>query len=240
MTDIIQSAKTLIDAANQHGLTVRVLGGVAVAIHCPEHINPGRSYRDIDACIPAKSQTAVSKFLVQYGYEADKEFNLLNGDTRLLFHDPQTHRQLDVFVGEFAMCHRIPLSLNAHPYTVAVAELLLTKLQIIKLNPKDAHDGCALLHYLHIGTSAAHAQTRQQLASLCGNDWGLWRTFTLNLERCVTYCHTHAPAIAADVASEVGAIRQFIDATPKNLAFKMRATIGDKVKWYEEPEEVER
>jgi hypothetical protein len=75
---------------------------------------------------------------------------------------------------------------------------------------------------------------------LCGNDWGLWRTFTLNLERCVTYCHTHAPAIAADVASEVGAIRQFIDATPKSLAFKMRATIGDKVKWYEEPEEVER
>ncbi len=240
MTDIIQSAKTLIDAASQQGLTMRVLGGVAVAIHCPQSVNPGRSYRDIDACIPAKSQTAITKFLVQQGYVADKEFNLLNGDSRLLFLDPHTQRQLDVFVGEFAMCHRIPLHLDAHPYTVAISELLLTKLQIIKLNPKDAHDGAALLHYLRIGTSVAHALTRQQLATLCGNDWGLWRTFTLNLERCVTYCQTHATDIAADVATEANAIRQFIDATPKSLAFKMRATVGEKVKWYEEPEEVER
>lgn len=240
MTDIIQSAKNMVDAATQHGLTIRLLGGIAVAIHCPESANPGRSYRDIDAYILARSQTAVSKFLVQYGYVADKEFNLLNGDTRLLFHDAQHQRQLDVFVGEFSMCHRIPLSTDAHPYTVAVAELLLTKLQIIKLNPKDAHDGCALLRYLQLGTSSAQAGTRQRLAQLCGNDWGLWRTFTLNLERCVQYTHTHCPDATDVVAREVDALRLFLDSTPKSLAFKMRAAVGDKVKWYEEPEEVER
>lgn len=240
MTDIIQSATAMVDAATQQGLNVRLLGGIAVAIHCPDSVNPGRSYRDIDAYIPAKSQKAISTFLVQYGYVADKEFNLLNGDTRLLFHDPQHQRQLDVFVGEFSMCHRIPLSLDAHPYTVAVAELLLTKLQIIKLNPKDAHDGCALLRTLHIGTSTDQATTRQRLAQLCGNDWGLWRTFTLNLERCVQYTTTHCPEYTPVVTREAQAIQQFLAAAPKSLAYKMRATIGEKVKWYEEPEEVER
>lgn len=240
MTEIIESAKALVDGARAQGLSIRLLGGIAVAIHCPESVNPGRSYRDIDAYIPAKSQSAISMYMLQTGYVADKEFNLLNGDTRLLFHDPTHQRQLDIFVGEFNMCHRIPLSVDAHPYTVAVAELLLTKLQIIKLNPKDAHDGCALLRYLHIGTSPAHASTRQRLAQLCGNDWGLWRTLTLNLERCVQYTVTHCPEFTADVTAESVALRNMLDAAPKSLAYKMRATLGDKVKWYEEPEEVER
>lgn len=240
MTEIIDSAKAVVDGARAQGLNIRLLGGIAVAIHCPESANPGRSYRDIDAYIAAKTQTAISKYLVHTGYVADKEFNLLNGDTRLLFHDPVHQRQLDIFVGEFSMCHRIPLSLDAHPYTVAVAELLLTKLQIIKLNPKDAHDGCALLRYLKLGTSPAHAATRQRLAQLCGNDWGLWRTLTLNLERCVQYTVTHCPEFTADVTAESVALRTMLDSAPKSLAFKMRAAVGEKVKWYEEPEEVER
>jgi len=240
MSDIIASAKAMIDAATQQGLSIRLLGGIAVAIHCPDSVNPGRSYRDIDAYIPAKNQKAISTFLVQYGYIADKEFNVLNGDTRLLFHDPHTHRQLDIFVGEFNMCHRIPLSIDAHPYTVAVAELLLTKLQIIKLNPKDAHDGCALLRTAQIGTSTSQAATRQRLAQLCGQDWGLWRTLTLNLARCVQYTTTHCPEYTPIVTHEAQAIQQFLDGAPKSLAYKMRAAIGDKVKWYEEPEEVER
>ena len=240
MTEIIQSAMALVDGARTQGLNMRLLGGIAVAIHCPESNNTGRSYRDIDAYIPAKSQTAISKYLVQAGYVADKEFNLLNGDTRLLFHDQAYQRQLDIFVGEFSMCHRIPLSLNAHPYTVALAELLLTKLQIIKLNPKDAHDGCALLRSLQLGTSPAQASTRQRLAQLCGNDWGLWRTLTLNLERCVQYTTTHCPEYTTDVSREATALLSMLDAAPKSLAYKMRATLGDKVKWYEEPEEVDR
>ena len=144
--DIIQSATMLVDAARAQKLELRLLGGIAVALHCPNSVNPGRSYRDIDAYIPAKRQADATALFVANGFVADKQFNLLNGDSRMLFFNPVHQRQVDVFVGEFRMCHPIPISTSSHPYTIAVAELLLTKLQIYQLNPKDAHDGCALLH----------------------------------------------------------------------------------------------
>jgi hypothetical protein len=235
---IIQSAIELIDAGTVKGLRMRLLGGIAVAIHCPNSQNPGRSYRDIDLAIPAKSQTALTELLLAHGYHADREFNLLNGDNRMLFHCDQY--QIDVFVGEFAMCHRLPLSFDVHPYTVAVAELLLTKLQIIELNPKDAYDGCALLHELQLGTSPNQHATRARIGQICGNDWGMWRTLTLNLERCVTYAHTQDETLATSVAQQVTALTTFLEQTPKTLAFKLRAAVGERVRWYETPEEVER
>ncbi len=238
--DILQSATHLVDVARAQQLDIRLLGGVAVALHCPDSNNPGRSYRDIDAFIPAKTQSKVSAVLVAAGYLADKEFNLLNGDSRLLFHDPRTQRQIDVFVGNFAMCHTIPLSIGTDPYTIPVAELLLTKLQIFELNAKDAYDGCALLGTLQIGTALAHQNTRARLASLCSADWGLWRTITMNLERCMSYAQSHAGSDAGVITTEVQTLLAVLAAAPKSLAFKTRALIGDKVRWYELPEEVER
>lgn len=237
---IIASATQLVDTASAQNLVIRLLGGVAVALHCPESNNPGRSYRDIDAYIPAKTQTRISAVLAAAGYLADKEFNLLNGDTRLLFHDPQTHRQIDIFVGSFSMCHTIPLTVGTDPYTLPVAELLLTKLQIYELNAKDAYDGCALLKTLHIGTAPSQQDTRARIAALCCADWGLWRTFTMNLERCVGYARDHQGDDAPTIFREVNALKTFLDAAPKTLGFKTRALVGDKVRWYELPEEVER
>lgn len=238
--DIIASAQHLVDIARAQKLDIRLLGGVAVALHCPERMNPGRSYRDIDAFIPAKTQSRVSAVLAAAGYVPDKEFNLLNGDSRLLFHDSRTQRQIDVFVGNFSMCHNVPLTIGTDPYTVPVADLLLTKLQIFELNPKDAYDGCTLLSSLRIGTNPTQAATRTRIAALCGADWGLWRTFTMNLDRCVVYAHEHHADDAATVALEVQALTLFLSAAPKTLGFKSRALIGDKMRWYELPEEVER
>ena len=238
--EIIASAQQLVDTARAQNRDIRLLGGVAVALQCPNSNNPGRSYRDIDAFIPAKTQSRISAVLAAAGYLPDKEFNLLNGDTRLLFHDPRTQRQIDVFVGSFSMCHTIPLTIGTDPYTVPVAELLLTKLQIFELNAKDAYDGCALLSTLHIGTAPSQQATRARIAALCCADWGLWRTFTMNLERCVVYAREQQPDDAPTIFREVHALTAFLAAAPKTLAFKTRALVGDKVRWYELPEEVER
>jgi hypothetical protein len=62
----------------------------------------------------------------------------------------------------------------------------------------------------------------------------------MNLERCEAYTHTHCPEQTSLVQHEIQAIRTLIDNTPKSIAFKMRATIGDRMPWYELPEEVDR
>jgi hypothetical protein len=53
-----------------------------------------------------------------------------------------------VLVGTFKMSHEIPLGkrLTLEPLTIPMAELLLTKLQIIELNEKDVRDALAILH----------------------------------------------------------------------------------------------
>jgi hypothetical protein len=97
------------------------------------------------------------------------------------------------------------------------------------------------LHELRIGTSPDQQATRDRLAQLCGADWGLWRTFTLNLERCVTYAHTnHDAQFVAVLQNEVAAVRNVLANAPKTLGYKMRAAVGEKVQWYELPEEVDR
>ena len=238
--NIIESAMQLVDACTAHGVTARLLGGIAVALQCAPVQNPGRSYRDIDLFVPATSQSALTKVMHTLGYQAAEEFNLLNGDTRLLFHHAQAGYQVDVFVGSFQMCHRIPIRTSTHAYTIPLAELLLTKLQIFELNPKDAHDGCALLSTTHLGSAPQHADERAVITRLCGTDWGIWRTFTMNLERCVTYTTTHCPDQTTTVSAEVQALRHAIDHAPKSMAFKLRATVGDALPWYELPEEVDR
>ena len=62
----------------------------------------------------------------------------------------------------------------------------------------------------------------------------------MNLERCSQYALKHHPAEAHAVKTEVDALVATIAAAPKSLAFKTRALVGDNVRWYELPEEVER
>ena len=87
----------------------------------------------------------------------------MNGGRRLVVYDMDNGRQLDVFVGEFEMCHKIPIAqrLNLDPRTVPLAELLLTKLQVVHTNHKDVLDICAILLDHEVGeTDERHGQRR--------------------------------------------------------------------------------
>ena len=63
------------------------------------------------------------------GYSADKQFNVLNGATRQIYFDEKTDMKIDIFVGDFEMCHKIPLEerLTADPVTIPLAELLFPR-----------------------------------------------------------------------------------------------------------------
>ena len=72
--------------------------------------------------------------LESLGYEADRSFNAMNAGRRALFYDMANQRQLDVFIGSFEMCHELPIADRLHldSATIPLAELLLTKLQIVQ------------------------------------------------------------------------------------------------------------
>jgi len=147
-----------------------------------------RGYGDLDVVVPPKSARATTDALTSAGYQPNERFNALHGARRLLFYDTENKRQVDVFVGVFAMCHRLDLSgrLDQHPYSLDAADLLLTKLQIHEINRKDLVDAVRLLlthDNADIGGGAGSPDTMSldRLRSVTSADWGWFTTVTDNL-----------------------------------------------------------
>jgi hypothetical protein len=162
----------------------------------------------------------------------------------LLFHDPSSDAQIDVFVEAFKMCHSLPLaeSLGQPGPSLPATELLMTKLQIVRLNRKDRDDCYALLRGCAIGADDSVAIDAARIARLTAHDWGLHHTFELNLARLSGDLDTQAlPREGAKAISDgIAAVARAIEAAPKSRGWRLRARIGERKLWYDEPEEVER
>jgi hypothetical protein len=150
---------------------------------------------------------------------------------------------VDVLVGTFRMSHEIPFGkrMTLEPLTVPLAELLLTKLQIIELNEKDVRDALALLYDHPVGEEDGESVNGARIARLCASDWGLWRTFTANLEALEGHLQRYdLPDGGKErIKERIEALLKRIEEEPKGFGWKMRAKIGDRKRWYELPEEVE-
>jgi hypothetical protein len=247
MTDILENivaeGERLLGIAKDEGVPLHLLGGVAVRLHAPE-VPPAldRQYKDLDFAVPKKAGGATDKLLRQAGYEPHITFNAMHARERGLFFDDAHDRQVDVFIGSFRMCHQIPLAEridNGEP-TVPLAELLLTKLQIIEVNEKDIRDTVLLLHGHAIEEHDDDAVNGARIAELCAADWGLWRTITANLERCREHVSDYdiGAADCERVSSRLDNLLARIDEEPKGRGWKLRAKVGERRRWYELPEEV--
>jgi len=240
--DPVRESRRLIDAATSKGVTVRAIGGVAVQLRSPADgpILP-REIRDIDLVTRRGTRTAVTNLLASAGYLPDEMFNALHGARRLLFYDEVNQRKLDVFVGEFVMCHPIPIAerLDRHPLTVPLAELLLTKLQIVELTERDQRDIYNLVYHHEIVSFEGEGIEADYVAEVCARDWGLWRTASMTIERSSAHVGDYSldPQAAATIAGRLKAIRETMEGAPKSARWKLRSRVGERMRWYEEPEE---
>jgi hypothetical protein len=242
--DIAAEARRIVIEAEAAGVTLRVLGGVAIQLQNPGAVPPGlaRPYRDIDFVTVRKGGRPAARLFTDLGYLANERFNAMNGATRLVFYEDEHNRQIDVFVGEFRMCHLIPIAdrLHLEPETVPLAELLLTKLQIVHLNEKDLRDIWALLYAHDVSEHDDDAINAAFVARALAADWGLWRTSRQTVETARARLETAAldDEGRALLRSRLERLWDRVEAEPKGLRWKSRARIGDRTKWYDEPEEI--
>jgi hypothetical protein len=241
LADILAEGERIAAAATQRGVPVRLLGGVAICMH-GVHSALARGYRDIDLATTRGGGRGALQLLEDLGYTPNERFNALNGATRLVVYDEPNGRQVDVFVGEFKMCHAVPIAarLELDPRTVPLAELLLTKLQIVRLNAKDISDIHALVLGHDIGERDDGEINGGVIAGLLARDWGLWRTTRGSLE--TARAALSGTALSADeravVAERLDRLWARVEAEPKSMRWRTRARVGDRVRWYEEPEEI--
>jgi hypothetical protein len=242
VADIAEEAQRVVAAATEQGAVVRISGGVAFHLRVQGRIRlPRAPANDIDLVAPAGTERRVSKVLVGLGYEAEKAFNARHGETRLMFWDRGRDRKLEVFVGTFLMCHRIPIAqrLDIEQETIPLAELLLTKLQIVELNEKDVSDMHMLLASHDVGSADGEVINVELIAHLCAADWGLHHTVIRTLDRLRSDPPGYRlePAHRELVDQRVGRIKSAIDQKPKTVAWRLRARLGERVSWYVQPEE---
>ena len=243
--DMVEEAVRVAERAREEHVDLRLLGGVAIKVRATEGLQPAfeREYADLDWITPKGKSSRAQKFFESLGYAPQTRFNALYGRERLLYFDEQHDRQVDVLVGTFRMCHEIPFGkrMTLEPLTVPLAELLLTKLQIIELNEKDVRDALALLHDHPVGEEDGDSVNGAHIAGLCAADWCLWRTFTANLEALEGHLQRYdLPDEGKErIKGRIEALQGRIEEEPKGFGWKMRAKIGDRKRWYELPEEVD-
>ena len=246
LPDIEAEARRVLDGCAAHQVSGRLIGGLAVAQHqhlaTPTELR--RSYGDIDIVIGRKEGRGVKAALTSLGYVPNERFNALRGDRRMLFYDTANGRQIDVFVGAFAMCHALDLSgrLTMLPDTLSVADLVLTKLQIVEINAKDLVDAAQLLRNHELGRADEAGRDEVSLDRLCAitsADWGWYTTLSDNLAKLAGFARDAlGEADGLAVAEQARAIQRAIDEPGKSLRWKARARIGRHAPWYELPEEV--
>lgn len=247
LPDILDEMQRLLEEARANSILLRAIGGLAIRVRSGDlqkFFN--REYHDLDFVAGDSDRRTIESFFQGVGYEANRPFNLLNGSKRQIYLDPNRDRHVDIFVSNFEMCHKLPMNGRLHldPVTVPLAELLLSKAQIVELNRKDALDIASLLLYNDTGDTDNGKINLDYIAKLCGQDWGLYKTTSINLKRVEEVVRDETlnltEAQRGLILERVLNIQRTFETMPKSLAWQMRDKVGTRVRWYEEVEEVRR
>lgn len=239
--DTVAEAARIVEEAKKRNITLRLFGGIAFRLRSPStlHAHFKRHYVDIDFMGLRNQRKQITQLFADLGYSPRTRFNAMNGHIRLIFNDLENKRRIDIFLNVFEMSHKFDFTdrLNVDELTLPLADLLLTKLQVFEITEREYKDVMALLYDHTLGeTDEGNTINIKYIAKLCSNDWGLWRTLNLNLERILEALPQFAPDHQEVVRRKIEQLKKRIDDEPKSFGWKMRAKVGDKVKWYELPE----
>ena len=140
--DAFEESVQVVRAANAKGIPLKLLGGQAVRLLCPSFPHRARNDQDMDfACVSSRKRDVID-FFGELGFQGDARFNTLHGDRQMYFTTADGVTSVDVIMDKLNMCHVLEFAyrIDRLPDTLDVADLLLSKLQIVELNHKDVHD----------------------------------------------------------------------------------------------------
>ena len=239
--------KRILQASDDAGVLMRVIGSLAFQMHCPKfgylQAAMGRAYTDIDFGAYGRQSKQIGEMMASLGYKENREVFIVSEGERAIFDKPEAGLHVDVFYEKLDFCHTIFWKdrLETDSPTIPLAELLLEKMQIVKINEKDVIDTIMLLLEHPLGSSDKETINIKRVAMLCAADWGLWRTTTMNLEKVRQLAHGYyqlSDEQKAKVEAQVKDAMTYLEQEPKSMAWRLRARIGDRIKWYKDVDEV--
>lgn len=241
--------KTFMDKAEEFGCTIRVIGSIAFRIKAPEYsyieYKNKRYLTDIDFVTYKDDIVKVQDMFFSMGWKEDQGVLRLFGDKRRIFYHPTVDLHSDIFIDKLRFCHDVDLRnrLELDNPTISLIDLILEKLQIVKINKKDLVDIMILLRKFEISFGKPDQTTidGSYLVKICSQNWGWWKTATKNLVKVTQFSQDYLePKDAKVVIQKVNLLLENIRQHKKSIFWKIRNLFGEKFKWYNEVEEVHR
>ena len=254
----IEEALRIVDEGRKRDIMLRVMGALAVRIHCSELAefhrelkrlgNPGQEFTDIDVMSLNKHRNQMKPFFQSINYVPDpSEYIVHMWALRHIYHEPKKQLHVDVFFDKLDMSHTIDFRdvLELDGPTIPLAELLLEKLQIVHINEKDIKDSITLLRAHNIGDYDKETTNVRRISELLSDDWGFWYTVTINLGKVRSYAQKYCEqnlisrTDLEDMMIKSDQIAREIESRPKSIKWKMRARVGPRKKWYRDVEDIQ-
>lgn len=241
--DLVAEALRVVEEGKKQDVVLRLMGAIAVRVHCPNfahlHKSLGREISDMDFVGYDKASSKIERLFESLGYVTRPLTYSYRQSGRLIFIGGADVGRVDVFLDRLAMCHTIEFSkrLEVDYPTIPLAEILLEKMQIVKLNEKDVKDTIILLREHQVGQGDAETVNIEHIAELLSNDWGFYYTARMNLDRVKTVLQEYETLDEMDkkdVNEKIDQLLARIENEPKSLSWKMRAKVGPSKKWYRE------
>ena len=245
----IDEGRRLVDAAAKREIPLRLLGGVAIRIHCLDFLDfaeklmrlgVGQEYTDLDfMSYMSFRKKAMKEFFEEMGYEKRPTTMSTAATQRHIYFHPKGWFYVDVFFDKLLAANH-PLDfrgrLELDSPTITPADLLLEKLQIVFPGEKDIKDLLLVLR--------AHDTSRKEennkistefIATKLASDWGFWYTVTSNLGGLRQYigdAQILTVEEKQDLTSKIDSLLLAIEKQPKSTGWKVRSIVGTKRRWY--------
>jgi hypothetical protein len=243
-----QEHQRILEEAEKKQIVIRLLGALAFDVRCPNYFELrralGRTLSDLDYMAISKQWEQIVELLTGLGYSFDERRAMLHGLDRVIFFHPNGLR-VDIFFDKLDMCHEIDFRnrLTIDPQTISLSDLLLEKLQIVRINEKDIIDIIILLLEHPILESEEGINARY-IVTRMASDWGFYYTAKTNLQLSRDTFLNKYDLLGENqrkiVHDKIDQILNRIEAEPKTMKWKLRAQIGSRAKWYKDVGELER
>jgi len=245
----LKEGERIVDEAAKRNIPLRLLGGVAIRIHCAEcmdfakrlvRLGEGQQeYTDLDFMSYSKFRKKMKDFLQELGYSRRPPTMSSAATQRQIYFHPKGWFYVDVFYDKLLAANH-PLDfrgrLEIDSPTVTPTDMLLEKVQIVFPDQKDVKDAMLLLRAHQISPQEENNKINAKFISTkLASDWGFWYTVTTNLKGLKQYVAEDeklSDEDKQDLTSKADALLSAIEAEPKSTGWKMRSVIGTKRKWY--------
>jgi len=239
----------IVNEGRMRNLHLRLLGAIAFQVRCPKYsyftAKLHRELSDIDFAAYNRQRAQIEKMMREFGYADQPMVTALFGYRRLIWDNQSNGLHVDIFFDKLEMNHDISFDgrLESEELTIPLVDMLLEKMQIVHINEKDIIDTIMLLREHSVGNPSPETVDTEYLARLLANDWGFYYTVTTNLNVVKSKLSSYPELTQEDrddVARKIEQLLENIENKPKTLAWKLRARVGAKSKWYKDVEDVNR